>query len=383
MRPISEEKYDKLVHFLQENQIDILMILDYEEGPNVNLHYISGHPSDAYLLINSSGESVLAPWDINIAEKHSEVDEILDLSNFKYNWVLAIKDLIENKWNKKGATIGVETFFPYGQIIKINSLVAGVKFFKEPLKITSFLTRLRATKSDFEIKQLKKAADIGNKTINDIVKFCNNASDKSEKELSFLVRKKVEEYGGDDIAFETLVANSNRAHEIHQYPYASTQKFAIPGLALIDFGAKYNGYHSDITVPISFGKLSEEQIKMRDLTVKIYETVIEMIEIGIPTWKLHDTAEQMIKDGGFSMPYSLGHGLGLSVHDSPIITRKPTDEYSLKYWKEETIRDGMVFTIEPGIVKKGVGGTRIENDVLVHNGKVEVLTKSEPISVPL
>jgi Xaa-Pro aminopeptidase len=264
----------------------------------------------------------------------------------------------------------------------MKSLVPGIKFFKEPLKLTNFLTKLRATKSDFEIQQLKKAAEIGNKTINDIESFCKNASDKTEKELSFLVRRKVEEYGGDDIAFETLVANSNRSHEIHQYPSASTQRFATQGLALVDFGAKYQGYHSDITVPISFGELTEEQIKMKDLTVKIYETVLEMIDIGILTWKLHDTAEQMIKDGGFSMPYSLGHGLGLSVHDSPIITRKPTDEYSLKYWKEETIRDGMVFTIEPGIIKKGIGGTRIENDVAVHNGKVEIITKSEPIFIP-
>jgi Xaa-Pro dipeptidase len=382
MRPISEEKYEELVYFLQENQLDVLLILDYEEGPNVNLQYLSGHPSDAFLLINSSGESILAPWDINIAEKHSEVDEIVDLSNFKFNWTLAIKDLIENKWKKKGAMIGVETFFPYGQIIKMESLISGIKFFKEPLKLTNFLTKLRATKSDFEIQQLKKAAEIGNKTINDITNFCKNATDKTEKDLSFLVRKKVEEYGADDIAFETLVANSNRAHEIHQYPSASTQRFALQGLALIDFGAKYQGYHSDITVPIYFGDLTEEQVKMRDLTMNVYETVIDMIEIGIPTWKLHDTAEQMIKDGGFSMPYSLGHGLGLSVHDSPIITRKPTDDYSLKYWKEETIRDGMVFTIEPGIVKKGIGGTRIENDVAVHNGKVEVITKSEPIFIP-
>jgi Xaa-Pro dipeptidase len=383
MRPISEEKYEKLVRFLQENQLDVLMILDYEEGPNVNLQYLSGHPSDAYLLINSSGESVLAPWDINIAEKHSEVDEILDLSNFKYNWVLAIKDLIEKRWNKKGAMIGVETFFPYGQIIKMKSLIPEIKFFKEPIKLTKFLSKLRATKSDFEIQQLKKAAKIGNNTIVDIENFCKNASDETEKDLSFLVRKKVEKYGADDIAFETLVANSNRAHEIHQYPSASTQKFAIPGLALIDFGAKYQGYHSDITVPISFGELTQEQVKMRDLTVRIYETIIDMIDTGLPTWKLHDTAEQMIKDGGFSMPYSLGHGLGLSVHDSPIITRKPTDDYSLKYWKEETIKDGMVFTIEPGIIKKGIGGTRIENDVVVHNGKVEVITKSQPIILSL
>lgn len=382
MRPISKEKYEKLIQFLNINQLDVLLMLDFENGPNVNLQYLSGHPSDAYLVIDSSGESVLLPWDINIAEKHSDVDEILDLSNYKYNWVLAIKDLIENKWNKKDANVGVDNFFPYGQIVKMRSLIPGIKFFNEPFKLTNFLIKLRSTKSDFEIKQLKKAAEIGNKTIVDIENFCKNATNETEKDLSFLVRKKVEEYGADDITFETLVANSNRSHEIHQYPKASIQKFAIPGLALIDFGAKIQGYHSDITVPISFGELSEEQVKIKDLTVKVYEMIIEMIDIGVPLWKLHNTAQQMIQKAGFNMPYSLGHGLGLSEHDSPIITRKPTDEYSLKYWKEEKVQDGMVFTIEPGIIKKGVGGTRIENDVLVHNGKVEVITNSEPITIP-
>lgn len=381
MRPISEEKYQNLIQFLHENQLDVLLMLDFEDGPNVNLQYLSGHPSDAFVVINSSGESVLLPWDISIAEKHSEVDEILDLSNYKYNWVLAIKDLIENKWNRKGATIGVDSFFPYGQIIKFRSLIPGIKFFKEPTKVTNFLLKLRATKSDFEIQKLTKAAEIGNKTIVDIENFCKNATNETEKELSFLVRKKVEEYGADDIAFETLVANSNRAHEIHQYPSASTQIFALQGLALIDFGAKYQGYHSDITVPISFGELSQEQAKMRDLVSEVYQTVIEMIDIGVPLWKLNDTAQQMIQKAGFNMPYSLGHGLGLSVHDSPIITRKPSDEYSLRYWKEERIEDGMVFTIEPGIIKKGIGGTRLENDVLVHNGKIEVITKSKPTSI--
>lgn len=358
------------------------MIADNEESRDVNLQYLTGHPSDSIVLIHSSGDSILLPSDINIAEKHSEVDEIIDLVNFKYNPSLAIKDLLENRWKSDKITVGTTNYFPYGYVIKMKSLFPNVTFSDEPFLISNFLLKLRTTKTDFEINKLKRAAEIGTNTIKDIKHFCENATDESEKDLSFLVRRKMEEYGADDIAFETLVANSSRAHEIHQYPRASTQKFALQGLALIDFGAKFQGYHSDITVPISFGELTQEQVKMRDLTVNVYESIIEMIEIGMPLWKLHDTAQQMISKEGFNMPYSLGHGLGLSVHDSPIITQKPSDEYSLKYWNEEKIEDGMVFTIEPGIIKKGVGGTRIENDVLVHNGKVEVITKSEPISIP-
>ena len=118
---------------------------------------------------------------------------------------------------------------------------------------------------------------------------------------------------------------------------------------------------------------------MRGLTIKSYEAAIEMIDIGVPLWKIHDTAEQILNKGGYSMPYALGHGLGLTEHDSPIISRIPSDEYSKKHWKEETIQDGMVFTIEPGAYKQGLGGQRLENDFLIRNGKVEIITNSKPL----
>lgn len=381
MRPITEEKFESILNFLEEKKIDVLLITDYENSRNFNLQYLSGHPTDATILINSSGETILIPWDVPLAEKHSEVDEIINPANFSFNLILAMKDLFENRWKKSSITIGVHSMTTYGLIVKMKAIITGIKYFEEPIQITQHFEKLRSTKTEFEIKKLLKAAQIGNKIIDDIKDFCINNPDGTEKDLSFLVRKKIGDNGGDDIAFEPLVGNSSRAHEIHQHPFASDQRFGLPGLALIDFGAKFQGYNSDITIPISFGKLSDKQNKMRELTIKSYEAAIEMIEIDVPLWKIHDTAEQILKKGGYLMPYSLGHGLGLTVHDSPLLSRKPTDEYSKKHWKEETIQDGMVFTIEPGAYKQGLGGQRLENDVLIRNGKVEIITKSEPFTV--
>ena len=379
MRAITEEKFGSILEFLEQKKIDVLMITDYENSRNVNLQYLTGHPTDATVLVKSSGESFLLPWDVPLAEKHSEVDEIINPANFKFNMFLAMKDLFENRWKKSSITVGVHSMTPYGIILRMKAIIPGIKYFEEPIQINQILRRLRATKTEFEIKKLIKAAEIGTKTINDIQDFCKNTPDGTEKDLSFTVRKKIADYGGDDVAFEPLVANSSRAHEMHQYPFASDQKFGLPGLALIDFGAKYQGYHSDITVPISFGKLSEEQNKMRELTIKSYEAAIEMIDMDVPLWKIHDIAEQILKKGGYPMPYALGHGLGLTEHDSPLISRKPTDEHAKKYWKEETIQDGMVFTIEPGAYKQGLGGQRLENDVLIRKGKVEIITNSKPL----
>ena len=379
MRPITEEKFKLILEFLEEKKIDVLLITDNENSRNVNLQYLTGHPTDATVLIKSSGESFLIPWDVPLAEKHSEVDEIINPANFSFNSSLAMKDLFEKRWKKSSITVGVHSMTTYGSIVRMKAIIPGIKYFGEPIEITQLLEKLRATKTELEIENLVKAAEIGTKTINDIKDFCKNNPDGTEKDLSFTVRKKIGDYGGDDVAFEPLVANSSRAHEIHQYPFASNQKFGLPGLALIDFGAKFQGYNSDITVPISFGKLSDEQIRMREFTIKSYEVAIEMIDIDVPLWKIHDTAEQILKKGGYSMPYSLGHGLGLTVHDSPLLSRKPSDEYSKKHWKEETIQDGMVFTIEPGAYKQGLGGQRLENDVLIRNGKVEIITSSKPL----
>ena len=380
MRSITEEKFESILEFIDEKKIDVLLIADYENSRNVNLQYLSGHPTDATILTNSGGETILIPWDVALAEKHSQVDEIINPANFSYNPFLVMKDLFENRWKKSSLTVGVHSNTPYGFIVKMKALIPGVEFYGEPLEIQNFLGELRATKTEFEIKKLIKAAEIGTKTIKDIQDFCANTPDGTEKDLSFLVRKKIGEYGADDVSFEPLVANSSRAHEIHQHPFASNQKFSLPGLGLIDFGAKYQGYCSDITVPISFGKMSDKQIKMREITIKAYDAAIEMIDIDVPLWRIHDTAEQILKNAGYPMPYSLGHGLGLTEHDFPYISRKPTDEHSLKHWKEEVVQDGMVFTIEPGAYKQGLGGQRLENDILIRNGKVEIITTSAPLS---
>jgi len=83
------------------------MIMDLETSRNVNLQYLSGHPSDATILITSDGESILIPWDINLAKKHSEVDEIVDPRNFQYNTSLVLKNLIEKRWKKTSFKIGI------------------------------------------------------------------------------------------------------------------------------------------------------------------------------------------------------------------------------------------------------------------------------------
>jgi Xaa-Pro aminopeptidase len=130
---------------------------------------------------------------------------------------------------------------------------------------------------------------------------------------------------------------------------------------------------------MAFGKLSTEQQKIIDTNREAYDLAISMLEPGIPAHKVAEAAIGHIKSKDLVMPYGLGHGIGLDVHDPPRLAPKPTDPEMLKYWQETPLEPGMVFTIEPGISHPELGGFRIENDVVMTESGPEILTISEPI----
>jgi Xaa-Pro aminopeptidase len=380
-KPITDEKFTKIVDFLTENKIDFLMINDSEETRNVNMQYLTGHPQDATVFVTQKGGTYLIPWDISLANKFADVDEIFDMQNYDKSFMKFLQYFLTEKIKKSNVTIGVPSSYSYGSYLMFKNNAPHLEIFPEPHKITSLLGDLRTTKSPQELDLLREAANIGNKTIPEIEKFARNATDETENDLSIMVRKKMIDLGAIDVAFDALVGNTNRSHQIHCFPLASTAKFAIPGLALIDFGANYEGYRSDITVPISFGELNDKQKEIRELTRKAYDAAIEILDVGVPLWKVHEAAINEIEKAGHNMPHSLGHGIGLATHDAPYVSAKPKDPIYLQYWKETNAENGMVFTIEPGVYVEGLGGQRLENDVIIWNDKVEVITKSRFISI--
>ena len=167
---------------------------------------------------------------------------------------------------------------------------------------------------------------------------------------------------------------------IHPEPSYSKEKIQR-GLGLIDFGVTYQGYCSDITIPFSIGRLTEKQKRIVKTTEEAYRKSVDTLEIGKLTWKIFDVAEKVIEKNGFEFKHSLGHGLGLDVHDAPNLSPKPKAKEELKEWKEVKLQEGMVFTIEPGVYVPEVGGCRLENDFLMTKKGPEILTRSEFLSV--
>jgi Xaa-Pro dipeptidase len=235
-------------------------------------------------------------------------------------------------------------------------------------------------KTKREIELLKKSAEITNSCLS-LIENLLNKEKITEKDIARAIRRKI--YSQDArLAFRTIVACGKRAAKIHPKP-AATNKL-ISGLGYVDFGASYKGYKSDITIPFIKGEISEKEERIVQTVLKAYELAINSIKIGLPCWKLHEKVDNFLKKKGFKMMHSLGHGLGLKIHELPTIgkpRKKLSKKKKLKWEKLKKIRfqEGMVFTIEPAVYVKGLGGCRIENDVLLTRKGPKILTHAKLI----
>lgn len=238
----------------------------------------------------------------------------------------------------------------------------------------------RIIKTPAEIKLLKKSAKITDSCIKVIERELRRPN-ITEKQLARAINRNIRKHGAQP-AFKTIVTCGRRSVYIHAKP---TNK-KIRGLGYTDFGTKHKGYCTDITVPFIKGKIGREEQRILDTTLQAYNAAIKSIKRGSPCWKLHDKFEKLLRTRGYKTRHSLGHGIGLDIHELPIIGKpkrrrgKRLSRRKKKKWlrlKKLRFEPGMVFTIEPGVYVKGVGGCRFENDVLMAARGPQVLTHSK------
>ena len=141
---------------------------------------------------------------------------------------------------------------------------------------------------------------------------------------------------------------------------------------VIDMGAKYQGYCSDLTRTIFVGEPDDQFRKIYDIVLQAQLAAEDQVRAGMTGKEADAIARDIIADAGHAddFGHSLGHGVGLAVHEFPHVG--PSAE-------EDTLQDGMVFTIEPGIYLPGWGGVRIEDIVVLENGRARVLSKAHKL----
>ncbi len=234
---------------------------------------------------------------------------------------------------------------------------------KRLVPISDIVEELRMRKDEEEIKSIKRACAIGDIVIQEVLNKVTARSTEKDitAEIEYLIKKR----GGDKQSFDAIVASGDNSALPHAQP--TDRKITGQDILLVDMGAYFNGYASDMTRTFLL-KEGKKEKKLYQIVYEAQKRAIEAIKPDISLKDVDGIARGYIRDNKYDgfFGHGLGHGVGLCVHELPRVSSKSTHK----------AEEGMVFSIEPGIYIPGFGGVRIEDLVLVTKTGCEVLTKT-------
>ena len=344
-----KERVKKAQSILKHNRLDALIISD----PS-NIFYLSGFCGhDSFALVTRDGNYIITDFRYKQeAEERTSCFEIVSGDKSLYEKTASLIKRLHLK------RVGFES----GHItIKVFEVLSS--YLKEKLHpLSGPIQKLRIIKSADEIKLLKASADIAKRTLKRIIKEVKDG--QSEKAIAARIDFLLESHGADSPAFDTIAASGKNASMPHAKPTA--KKIKAGEMITLDFGARYNGYSSDLTRTIFVGKIGKHLKLLYSIVKTAQQRAIDKICPGIKISKIDSMARDYIEKKGFGKFFShaTGHSIGIDVHEAPSISSK----------NHTILKEGMVFTVEPGIYLPGVGGVRIEDMVVVNKKGCEVIT---------
>jgi Xaa-Pro dipeptidase len=232
----------------------------------------------------------------------------------------------------------------------------------EMIDVSKSITKARMVKDEKEIETLKKACVIVSEVAEKICEFIKEGVIEYEvaAELSYMMQKK----GAVGPSFDTISSFGKNTAEPH---YTAGDAVLKKGeFVLMDFGAKYKRYCSDITRTFACGEASEKQKDIYNTVLKSQKIALDMIAPGVNGKDVHQAVSDYIEGTKYKglFTHSTGHSIGLSVHDNIGLTKEV----------DMVLEENMVVTVEPGIYIPGYGGVRIEDDIRVTKDGLELLT---------
>jgi Xaa-Pro aminopeptidase len=224
------------------------------------------------------------------------------------------------------------------------------------IAVPGLTARLREIKDDAEIRAIRKAVIIAQQAFRGLLAGgAGGLVGRSEREIAGELDYRMRLAGADAPSFETIVAAGRASSNPHYVP--SSRRVKAGQCVLIDWGALVGGYCSDLTRVVFTGRIPPELAEPYEVVLRAQAAGIEAIRPGASCKAVDQAARKVIDDAGHgeNFLHSLGHGLGRKVHEGP----------TLSSLADKRLKKGMVVTVEPGIYLPGVGGIRIEDDVLV------------------
>lgn len=221
-----------------------------------------------------------------------------------------------------------------------------------------------SVKDESEIEAMKQAAAMTDEVFGGVLPVIKEGVSETDIAAEIVYRHR--KAGAEAEAFEPIVASGPRGALPHAR--ATAKKINKGDLVTLDFGCRFRGYHSDLTRTVAVGNPPDEAKTIYGIVLEAQQRAIEAARSGMKARALDAVARGFIRKAGYGkfFSHSLGHGLGLQVHEMPRISAISHD----------LLEEGNVITIEPGIYVPGVGGVRIEDDVVILKDRCEILNKA-------
>lgn len=344
-------KLQKLRKTLQEQNLDGILITN-----GYNRRYMTGFTGTAGVAIVSQNDAVFIT-DFRYTEQAAA--QVQDFRIVKHEATI-IEEIATQVKNMGIKLLGFEKdTVSYGtyELYK-NNIQADL------VPISGLIEKIRLIKTQQEINIIKVACEIADHAFTHILNFIKPGKTELEvsNELEFFMRKQ----GATQSSFDTIVASGLRSALPHG---VATNKVIEKGdFVTLDYGALYNGYISDITRTVAVGEPSEKLVDMYNAVLASQLLALEKVGPGFTGIQADAIARNYLTEKGYgeAFGHSLGHGIGLEVHEGP----------GLSVRSEAILEPGMAVTIEPGVYLPGIGGVRIEDDILITETGNELLTHS-------
>ena len=332
-----------------------------------NMGYLLGYEDGLLAYIDDSEIKVIAPlldWE-RARELVNDKADVIAYSSYK----LPIEEKVI--WGSDELIKVIASWIRPGSSILIDD--SGKQFIKKaidtvnakPIDASSDIIDVRAVKTPNEVELIKKAIDITLRVLKEL--YGMRITEMRERDIAAYIYHGLISHGGDEVAFNPIVGsgpNAAKPHHMH-----SDRRIGVNETVVIDIGARYKLYCSDLTRTLVTGSLEGKLKDAYNAVIEASRKAISIIKPGVKASDVDAAAREVINEYGFAWGFihSLGHGVGVEVHERPAIGPNSSD----------VLREGNVITIEPGIYIKNVGGVRVENMILVTENGAEVLTRDE------
>lgn len=338
---------------MDANDIDAFYITK-----EANVKYISGYPDElAYLFICKDEKYIITDARFIEEAMHSCPD--FTVVNW-HEYSRSIPNTIFALCEKHNISrLGFEkNFTTYDKYESLRTLSEDKSTVLVPTE--NIVESLRYTKTTDEIENLRIACEIADKALYDLIPHIKVGV--TERELCAHLEFAMKMHGAHDLGFETILISGAKSSLLHGKP--GDKKVEYGDFVLVDFGAKYNGYISDMTRTFVVGEASDKQKEMYELVRQGQQIGLDYLGPNVHATTPDAEIRKTMSDWEQYYYAGIGHGVGLDLHEEPFLGN----------YGSKTLEPGCVITMEPGLYIPGWGGVRIEDTVLITEEGAEILT---------